>query len=250
MEPNAMIQVSILLQLHRTVFANFVPGHFGLFRGNPRQPLAEARLKNTEVESPKQWNPYTHLSDHQWTFYLKTCSSAAPPGVCWPTRGLLTHPGFYMIFSKIKWGRSHVLDVYVLRIGFACSWYGHLLHSELICPSSANARRLKSRHPFAHAAQQPIRPVTSLGDQWWRRVFWEGPKIFKLYMSNSFQLCPTHFSREGIVQGGFSPTRSPGYGPATHQFIWQQQQKYGAPGGSPMECGVVGQHCETRYFHP
>jgi len=54
-EPNAMIQVSILLQLHGTVFANFVPGHFGLFRGNPRHPFAEPygsvepRLKNTAL---------------------------------------------------------------------------------------------------------------------------------------------------------------------------------------------------------
>ena len=33
---------------------------------------------------------------------------------------------------------------------------GHLLHSALTCPSSANARRLKSRHPFAPVAQQLI----------------------------------------------------------------------------------------------
>ena len=36
-----------LLQPRRTVVANFVPGNFGLFRGNPWQPLAESRLKNT-----------------------------------------------------------------------------------------------------------------------------------------------------------------------------------------------------------
>jgi len=42
MEPYAMIQVSILQELHRTVVAIFVPGNFGLFpeplaatRGNP-----------------------------------------------------------------------------------------------------------------------------------------------------------------------------------------------------------------------
>jgi len=36
-EPHAMIpvQVYILLQLHRTVVANFCPGNFGLFRRNP-----------------------------------------------------------------------------------------------------------------------------------------------------------------------------------------------------------------------
>jgi len=40
-KPYAIIEVSILLQQHRTVIANFVPGNFGLFRRNPRQPLAE-----------------------------------------------------------------------------------------------------------------------------------------------------------------------------------------------------------------
>jgi len=33
---------------------------------------------------------------------------------------------------------------------------GHLLHSALTRPSSANARRLKLRHPFVPAAQQLI----------------------------------------------------------------------------------------------
>jgi len=33
---------------------------------------------------------------------------------------------------------------------------GHLLHSVLTRPSSADARRLKSRHPFLPAAQQLI----------------------------------------------------------------------------------------------
>ena len=53
MEPYAMTQVSILLQPHRTVVVNFVPGNFSLFRRNPWQPLAEPwgsaepRLKNT-----------------------------------------------------------------------------------------------------------------------------------------------------------------------------------------------------------
>jgi len=34
----------------------------------------------------------------------------------------------------------------------------------------------------------------------------------------------------------------------THQFTWQQPQKCGALGGSPMECGVIGEHHETPYF--
>jgi len=35
MEPYAMIQKSMLLQPHRTVVANFVPGNLALFRRNP-----------------------------------------------------------------------------------------------------------------------------------------------------------------------------------------------------------------------
>jgi len=49
MEPYAMIKVAVLLQPHRTVAADFVPGNLGLCRGKPRQPLAEPRLKNTEL---------------------------------------------------------------------------------------------------------------------------------------------------------------------------------------------------------
>jgi len=45
-EAETMIQVTILLQPHRTVVANFVPGNLGLFRRNHWQPLAEPWLKN------------------------------------------------------------------------------------------------------------------------------------------------------------------------------------------------------------
>jgi len=50
------------------------------------------------------------------------------------------------------------------------------------------------------------KPVTSLGHQEGRRVFWEWPKFFKL--------CPTPFSRRGeLFCRGRSPPSSPGYGP-------------------------------------
>ena len=42
MEPYAMIQVSILLQAHVTVVANFVPDNFDLFLQNPWQQLVES----------------------------------------------------------------------------------------------------------------------------------------------------------------------------------------------------------------
>jgi len=56
------------------------------------------------------------------------------------------------------------------------------------------------------------RPVTSLGQQEGRRVFWEGPKYF--------ELCPVLFKfvqnifpggEKIFTRGGFAP---PGYGPA------------------------------------
>ena len=43
-----------------------------------------------------------------------------------------------------------------LSLGRRAMEPGHLLHSELTRPSSAVARRLKSRHPFVPAAQQLI----------------------------------------------------------------------------------------------
>jgi len=64
------------------------------------------------------------------------------------------------------------------------------------------------------------RPVTSLGHQGGRRVFWEGDKFFKL--------CPIvskyvrHiFSRGGEIfsRGGFAPLRPPGYGPGCRPWI-------------------------------
>jgi len=50
MEPYAMIQVSTLLQPHRIVFANFVPGNFGLVRRNPGR-----RSRNPEVPWNSGW---------------------------------------------------------------------------------------------------------------------------------------------------------------------------------------------------
>jgi len=60
-----------------------------------------------------------------------------------------------------------------------------------------------------HAVLSRARPVTSLGHQVGRRVFWEGPKIFKL--------CPTHFSRGAkIFARGASPP--PGYEPEKSHY--------------------------------
>jgi len=56
-EPCVTVKTVILLQPHRTVVANFIPGNFGLFRRNPWQPLAEPRFKNTGLGTGAQLPP-------------------------------------------------------------------------------------------------------------------------------------------------------------------------------------------------
>ena len=69
---------------------------------------------------------------------------------------------------------------------------GHLLHSALTRPSSANARRLKSRHPFVPAAQQliglsdrnNIREAQWADHQW--NVEWvEIPTRFRIFIPDT-----------------------------------------------------------------
>jgi len=95
MELYAMIQVSILLQLHRTVVANFVLGNFGLFWRIPWKSLAEPwgsaepQLKNTDAHCRKDWwwkaKPLKRAS-YRWicSFCLSTVarsSSFFPPNL-------------------------------------------------------------------------------------------------------------------------------------------------------------------------
>ena len=60
---------------------------------------------------------------------------------------------------------------------------------------------------YSSSFTSPKQGETSLEHQVGRRVFWDGPKFFKL--------CPTHFSRGGIA----SPV-PPGYGPAPKYQIY------------------------------
>jgi len=46
-----------LLQPHRAVVANFVPGNFGLFRRNPWQPLAEPLAATRGTPGSHSRNP-------------------------------------------------------------------------------------------------------------------------------------------------------------------------------------------------
>jgi len=66
-----------------------------------------------------------------------------------------------------------------------------------------------------------IRPVTSLGHQEGRSVFWEGPKFFELW--SIVNICPAHFSR-----GDCPPCALPGYGSgcdyAGHLKKWRSRK--------------------------
>jgi len=70
-----------------------------------------------------------------------------------------------------------------LSLGRRAMEHGHLLHSELTRPSSADARRLKSRHPFVPAAQQLISfsdnnniRAAQWADHQWNAEWAENPK--------------------------------------------------------------------------
>ena len=141
MEPYAIIQVSILLQPHRTQVANFVPDNFSLFRGNPWQPhaepwgSAEPQLKNTVVgPSPGRtsrkaftfvqggvwyWNSdkTTSLVFHYLNFGALFRGISPPKSACGnrtgsgpPTRDVSQLR--WCIWSRIKFSASYVVEVW------------------------------------------------------------------------------------------------------------------------------------------
>ena len=63
---------------------------------------------------------------------------------------------------QYSYSRGHIQSAYLRREGATLSLArrakepGHLLHLALTCPPSANARHLKSRHPFVPVVQQLI----------------------------------------------------------------------------------------------
>jgi len=59
MEPYAKIYVSLYLQPHRTVVANFVPGNFGLFQRNP------------EVAQKPGWKTLAWSIEKVWKFQIQ-----------------------------------------------------------------------------------------------------------------------------------------------------------------------------------
>ena len=70
--------------------------------------------------------------------------------------------------------------------------------------------------------------------------------------SCSLDICSIRLLAIRSVQAhGISNRDTHLYPPHDNSSVYlTKQQKFGAPGGSPMECGVVGEHYETPYFHP
>ena len=68
---------------------------------------------------------------------------------------------------------------------------GHLFHSALICPSSADPRRLKSRHPFVHTAQQLISlsdnniRVAHRADHKWNKGWADNPTKLRIFIPDT-----------------------------------------------------------------
>ena len=69
---------------------------------------------------------------------------------------------------------------------------GHLFHSALTCTSSADARRLKSRHPFAPAAQQLISSsdsnhirVVQWADHQWNPEWADNPTRLRIFIPDT-----------------------------------------------------------------
>ena len=83
---------------------------------------------------------------------------------------------------------------------------GYLLHSALTCPSSANTRRLKSRHPFVLAEQHLI---SSSDNPNIPAAQWPGGRTTPQYSSfSSPSLAPTLLERPSQEQHGSGLTAS------------------------------------------
>jgi len=80
---------------------------------------------------------------------------------------------------------------------------GHLFHSALTCPPSANARRLKSRHPFVPAAQQLI----SSSDNNIRAALWADHRWNGEWLDNTTRLC-TFISNTSTHPPGMTLSRT------------------------------------------
>jgi len=114
---------------------------------------------------------------------------------------------------------------------------GHLLHSALVCPSSANARCLKSSHPFVPAAQ-----LISLSDKnnirdadhQWNAEWSDNPTSLRIFILDTGSPAPTHAEWPSQEEPGTGITASAlvsdGPAPACTNGVW--------PVLRPFECGA------------
>jgi len=86
---------------------------------------------------------------------------------------------------------------------------GRLLYSALTCPPSRYARQLKSRQPFAPAAQQLI---SSSNDNNRSAMLWADPRWNAEWLENAMIL-PTFIPCIGIHPSGMAPAKN-SVGPA------------------------------------
>ena len=82
---------------------------------------------------------------------------------------------------------------------------GHLLHSALTRPSSANARRLKSRHPFVPAAQHLIAlsdynniRAAQWADYQWNAEWMDSPTRLRIFITGTHPPRMTLPRRAGV----------------------------------------------------
>ena len=127
-----------------------------------------ALLHSTSECCPPVWyrSTHTHLIDPAINTVLQIVTECLRPK---PTDNLPILTGI----QPAELGRNAV----TLSLGCRAMDPGHLLHPALTRPSSANARHLKSRHPFVPAAQQFInssdednRDEALWADQRWNAV--------------------------------------------------------------------------------
>ena len=113
----------------------------------PTATLALVHSKTEYCASVWCRSAHTHLTDPTINDALQIATKQIATGPI-PVDNLLILAGIQPAELRRKGA--------TLSLAISATEPGHQLHSALTCPPSANARRLKSRHPFVPAAQQLI----------------------------------------------------------------------------------------------
>ena len=121
-----------------------------------------------------------------------------------------------LIAKSLTSGNGWSLKINFLIMLLSCfplKQFTHIVTLQIYC-SIAVRRTLKTEPRYASGQKIATisrgRPVTSLGNQGEQRVFWEGPKFFKLYQIVLNYVQHIFPGGRKILWWGFAP---PGYGP-------------------------------------